>query len=156
MDYTGSGGSSGDEGFDPSQVQARARGKRRVEPEEGSLRQMIAQFPGNCKGCGKEIKVGHSILWGKNRGAWHDRDECRPQIATKTDPAAARKPRRGPVDGKDLDQKRQDNEYDVPVVIRVRAPSWKDAQDEVRILLRQTFERHPVPMAFKFLGKKKK
>lgn len=140
--------------FDPSQVSAK-KGTRRAQTfaEKDSLVAMTAKHNGRCRGCGDRILVGDAILWAKGQGAWHDRDECRPAISTPTDPEA-KLPTRNPVRGQDL-SKRGENEFDVPIVIRVKAPAYNVAVEEVRLMLKEALGRWPVPMRFSFMGKKK-
>jgi len=147
--------SDGGTSFDPSQVQAKT-GKRRsapVEAKDDGLISMTAKHAGRCKGCGGRIQPGDAILWAKGKGAWHDKESCAPEITTPTDPEAKLKPRNPASRGEDL-QKRGDDEFDVPIVIRVRAPAYNVAVEEVMLMLKDAMERWPVPMKMKLMGKK--
>jgi len=144
-------------GFDPSQVQARS-GKRRTTVDVAAtdlseLVAMTAKHAGRCKGCGQKINPGDAILWARGKGAWHDNETCAPEISTRTDPEAKLKPRNPASKGEDL-QKRGENEFDVPIVFRVRAPAYNVAVEEVMLMVKEAMERWPVPMKMKLMTKK--
>jgi len=132
-------------GFDPSKVTAKPKGKRR----DGGLVAKAASYPDTCAGCGQSVQPKDSIFWSpQTKDVWHA--GCEPAITTRADPDAKQRSRNRSR-GKDLQAKTGEDEFDVPIVFRVRAREYNVAVEEVRLMVKDAMERWPVPMKMKLM-----